>query len=482
MSDEYKKIDVEFSKAEGEEGKVKAVFSVFNDVDSDGDVVLPTSIKSGFDPNNEEVPMVWAHQWDKPIGRGKIVKDGEKAVFDGEFFMDTDSGSEAYKLVKNMGNLQQWSFGFRVDDSEYGKFKKADQDDEQEVRYLKSLSVYEVSPVLVGANQDTFTMAIKTQKTDTDEKSVLTSDDFQSAEQDPKAEEEKVALANDMFDNPKEAEMRALELGCSGFHTHESDGKQVFMPCATHDSYESQIKKSNTSIAYLSEIAVNIKEVLKSIPTDQETIDRLKQINIAIRGLNSSDDEVSEKSASVQGKKRFSDEVKDVLAALNNLVARVQAIGELRQKNGRKLGVSATEALRTVQESVSDAFDELDKFVEEFGSEGALEVETQEVPTETEVPVAETETEVSEPEVELSDPEAVTEEVVDAQAETMTEDPADEPEIDTGDERQVEDPVDQVETVEVDTELDNLWLESQEILAEITVVDTEIEEEVEVDM
>ena len=184
----------------------------------------------------------------------------------------------------------------------------------------------------------------------------------------------------------------------------------------------------------------------------------------------------------MQGKKRFSDEVKDVLAALNNLVARVQAIGELRQKNGRKLGVSATEALRTVQESVSDAFDELDKFVEEFGSEGAMEVETQEVPTETEEPVAETETEVSEPEVELSDPEAVTEEVVEAQAETMTEDPADEPEIDTGDERQVEDPVDQVETVEVDTELDNLWLESQEILAEITVVDTEIEEEVEVDI
>jgi len=505
MSDEYKKIDVEFSKAEGEEGKVKAVFSVFNDVDSDGDVVLPTSIKSGFDPNNEEVPMVWAHQWDKPIGRGKIVKDGEKAVFDGEFFMDTDSGSEAYKLVKNMGNLQQWSFGFRVDDSEYGKFKKADQDDEQEVRYLKSLSVYEVSPVLVGANQDTFTMAIKTQKNDTDEKSVLTSDDFQSAEQDPKAEEEKVALANDMFDNPKEAEMRALELGCSGFHTHETDGKQVFMPCATHESYEETMKKEakthteqHAAMEALGNIANDMKDILAAIPKDEnadlpqwwvdlvrEVAQKMKQVKdnlIEPSPEKDQDLEVSEKSASVQGKKRFSDEVKDVLAALNNLVARVQAIGELRQKNGRKLGVSATEALRTVQESVSDAFDELDKFVEEFGSEGAMEVETQEVPTETEEPVAETETEVSEPEVELSDPEAVTEEVVEAQAETMTEDPADEPEIDTGDERQVEDPVDQVETVEVDTELDNLWLESQEILAEITVVDTEIEEEVEVDI
>ena len=33
---------------EGEKGSVKAVFSVFNEVDSDGDVVLPNSIKSGY--------------------------------------------------------------------------------------------------------------------------------------------------------------------------------------------------------------------------------------------------------------------------------------------------------------------------------------------------------------------------------------------------------------------------------------------------
>ena len=29
------------------EGKVEAVFSVFNEIDSDGDVVMPNSIKSG---------------------------------------------------------------------------------------------------------------------------------------------------------------------------------------------------------------------------------------------------------------------------------------------------------------------------------------------------------------------------------------------------------------------------------------------------
>ena len=155
---EIKNIDLEF-KADGE-GKVSAVFSVFNTLDSDGDVVIPEAIKSGF--KSGSVPMVWAHKWDMPIGKGEIKQDGDKATFEGSFFMDTESGKEAYNLVKAMGDLQQWSFGYRVNDSERGKFKSGDKD--VDARYLKDLSVYEVSPVLVGANQDTYTMAIKSNK------------------------------------------------------------------------------------------------------------------------------------------------------------------------------------------------------------------------------------------------------------------------------------------------------------------------------
>lgn len=68
------------------EGKVEAVFSVFNEIDSDGDVVLPNSIKSGYGENG--VAMVWAHDWKKPIGRGEIVSDGDKATFKGQFIME----------------------------------------------------------------------------------------------------------------------------------------------------------------------------------------------------------------------------------------------------------------------------------------------------------------------------------------------------------------------------------------------------------
>jgi|TARA_B100000902_G_scaffold47553_1_gene54790 HK97 family phage prohead protease len=487
---EIKNINFEMKEESDKTGEVKAVFSVFNDVDSDGDVVVPGAVKSGF--KGGSVPMVWSHKWDMPIGKGMISQDNDMATFTGEFFMDTESGKEAYNLVKSMGDLQQWSFGFRVNDAEYGKFQK-DGKDEEDVRYLKDLSVYEVSPVLVGANQETFTMAIKSDK-ETEAKIVqsvsvsddpdlggvkdtLTSDSIKPEEpkEEVKDEEEKAAPKGDTFATPAEAEQRAKEIGCVGSHMHDADGQAVFMPCATHEDYESRMQKSTSAMTVLANIAAGMKEILNSVPTDDASLDALKEINLRILSIVDGDSEVSEKSASVQGK-RFSDEVKDVLAALNNLVARVQSIGELRKKNKRKLGVSTTEALRTVQESVQDAFDELDKFVEEFGTEGALEMESNEVET------AEDTVEVTEnPDPELAT-EEVAEETVEAQAET--EDPAEEPEVDTGDERQVDEVVNEaeevseveIEEVEVDSELDDLWLESQRIATETLLTDIEIED------
>lgn len=158
MSKEFKNIDAVFSQEV--EGKVEAVFSVFNTIDTDGDVVLPNSIKSGY--GEKGVAMVWGHDWKDVIGRGEITQDNDKAVFKGEFIMDTERGREAYNTVKAMGDLQQWSFGYEVVDSEPGKFAK--DGSEVDVRYLKELKVWEVSPVLVGANQETYTMAIKENK------------------------------------------------------------------------------------------------------------------------------------------------------------------------------------------------------------------------------------------------------------------------------------------------------------------------------
>ena len=40
---------------------------------------------------------------------------------------------------------------------------------------------------------------------------------------------------------------KSKELGCSGSHTHMVDGKEVYMPCATHEVYEQMIKDEKES-------------------------------------------------------------------------------------------------------------------------------------------------------------------------------------------------------------------------------------------
>lgn len=140
-------------KADGLEGEVSAVVSTFNVVDSDNDVVLPSAFTDG-----QAVPMVWSHNWDLPVGKGVIRVQPDRAVFEGRFFTDTTAGRDAYLTVKNMGELQEYSWGFQILEAEPGDF------DGRVVQFIKRTEVFEVSPVLVGANRQTYTLDIKARK------------------------------------------------------------------------------------------------------------------------------------------------------------------------------------------------------------------------------------------------------------------------------------------------------------------------------
>ena len=394
MSDNFdiKSIDLEIKN--DEKGEVAAVFSIFDKVDSDGDIVKAGSIKSGF--KSGDVPMVWAHKWDMPIGKGQIEQDDDKATFKGQFFMDTESGKEAYNLVKAMGELQQWSFGFKVDDSEYGKFKKDGSDEEEDVRFLKGLTVYEVSPVLVGANQETYTMAIKSNtellEELTDSKTVLSTESMNQP--DPKEEEVEEAPAE-----------------------------------------EETIDEVDTEFEEVAEDA-EAEEIAEETAEEEE-----KDLKVS--------EEVN---------RTFSEEVKDVLAALENLITRAKAISSLREKDGRKLGAKATEALRTVQDDLSDAWAELDSFVDEFGDEEVSESEVDEQPTD---------------EGEVDENNGVVDEAIDVEVEEEIQD-----ENSSEEEEAEETPVSEASeesednSESADEEFDAEWVEGQRLIAE--TVDIEV--------
>lgn len=402
MSDNFniKSIDLEIKN--DEKGEVAAVFSVFDKVDSDGDIVKSGSIKSGF--KSGDVPMVWAHKWDMPIGKGQIEQDDNKATFKGQFFMDTESGREAYNLVKAMGDLQQWSFGFKVDDSEYGKISKDGSDEEENVRYLKGLTVYEVSPVLVGANQETYTMAIKSNtellEDIADAKAVMTTESMNQ----PDPEEE-----------PSEEEAPA----------------------------EEEVDEVDTEFEEVSEEEAPAEEVEAEI--EAEAVEADPEVD-KIAEETAEEEEEKDLKVSEEVNKTFSEEVKDVLAALDNLITRAKAISSLREKDGRKLGVKATEALRTVQDDLSDAWAELDSFVDEFGDEEVSELEVEEQPT-GDVDVDENNGVVNEYDEDVSDIDSEEEETEETPVSEVSEEPEDNSES-------------------TDEDFDAEWVEGQRLIAE----------------
>jgi HK97 family phage prohead protease len=375
--------------------------------------------------------MVFAHKWDQPIGKGVIEEKNDSAVFKGSFFMDTEAGKEAYNLVKSMGDLQQWSFGFRVNDSEVGKVQK--DDSETQARFLKDLTVYEVSPVLVGANQETYTLAIKTGE-----------DTVYEAK--GEVNEEKVALDEDVFDNEEEAIKRAEELGCEGSHIHDMDGKEVFMPCATHEAYEKLVAKKEADIEEAP--AEDEKGYGNCDYNDSGKCAKEKEKDL----------EVSKSDSSMTGK-RFSEEVKDVLAALDDLISRTKAIGILREKDGRKLSKEATTALRAVQDDLNDAWEELDEVISQVGK--VPEVTDEIEAMEEEAPVTEEEaTEVVSEEVS----EEITEDVEIEEAEV---------EVEVVEEEEVsEDATEE----EVDDSIDEVILQAQVQMTESLIAEQEIDE------
>ena len=140
------------------EGKVLANVATLGVVDREGDLAEP-----GFF-GKQATPMAWGHQWLSWVGKGTVYEDGDDALFDGQFFMDTQAGDEAYKTVRAMGDLGQWSYGYAV---HQGGQRPPDTGTKAR-RILQPLAdgspgakMLEVSPVLHGAGVATGTVAIK---------------------------------------------------------------------------------------------------------------------------------------------------------------------------------------------------------------------------------------------------------------------------------------------------------------------------------
>jgi len=75
----------------------------------------------------------------------------------------------------------------------------------------------------------------------------------------------KEEIEEDVFTTEEEAEERSEEIGCIGYHSMTEDGKTIYMPCETHEEYNSLAgSKQMKALSFkpTSEMASNAKQAL----------------------------------------------------------------------------------------------------------------------------------------------------------------------------------------------------------------------------
>lgn len=150
---------------DADKGLVDVVFSKLDVVDRDGDITVDGAFEDGAPVR---VSAYGHASWGPsrgssfvpipPVGRGMIKVVGDEAVAETKFFLSTTAGRDTFELVKEMDELQEWSYGYDV--LQVGK-PSPEQKRAGAKQILERLKVHEISPVLLGAGIGTRTIGVK---------------------------------------------------------------------------------------------------------------------------------------------------------------------------------------------------------------------------------------------------------------------------------------------------------------------------------
>jgi len=153
------------TKAEGADvGIIEAVVNAYNIVDSMDERTLPGCVAESI---AKKLPRgVWSHRWDQPIAKTLEARDlapGDALLPESlralggmyvkaQFHREIDDSWQAYLKLKN-GYIDEFSIGYDWD--------QTTMHEDTGVRDLVKLTWHEWSPVLVGSNQATGIVSLK---------------------------------------------------------------------------------------------------------------------------------------------------------------------------------------------------------------------------------------------------------------------------------------------------------------------------------
>lgn len=140
------KIDAKSISDDGEYATFKGYASTFGNEDSYGDVIERGAFTKTASEANGSLPMLWQHDTDEVIGTYPAMAENQQGLeVEGQIVLATQRGREAYALLK-AGAIKSMSIGFTIPDG------KADYDQEQQVRRIREVRLWEISLVTFPAN------------------------------------------------------------------------------------------------------------------------------------------------------------------------------------------------------------------------------------------------------------------------------------------------------------------------------------------
>lgn len=148
-------------------GEFEAVVSTFGNIDAYNERIVPGAFTKSIEQYANEgrrFKVLWSHNPERPIGTAELVElaPGDDRLPEemrsngglmarGTLALETTDGEQASKHLA-AGTIDEFSIGFMVRGDRFGT---------DGVRELTDVDIFEVSPVVIGANRQTGLVSLK---------------------------------------------------------------------------------------------------------------------------------------------------------------------------------------------------------------------------------------------------------------------------------------------------------------------------------
>ncbi|MFS7307417.1 HK97 family phage prohead protease [Rahnella inusitata] len=115
----FDQTEIKFT-GDGKQGIFEGYASVFNNTDSDGDIILPGAFKNALANQTRKVAMFFNHKtWDLPVGKWDALEEDSKGLLVRGQLTPGHSGATDLKAAMQHGTVEGMSVGFSVTKDDY---------------------------------------------------------------------------------------------------------------------------------------------------------------------------------------------------------------------------------------------------------------------------------------------------------------------------------------------------------------------------